>query len=183
MRRSVLSRGRSSSFRSVAGWGARPAKIIALRACGDVRSKRHWYRNRGRFQTPALDAADAGADTERRYSAHQLARASEKAVGEMMEVPLQYEVSTWATRRGSTTRRRDQYIWIECIQAKRALKGLTGFSNAHTSIVCDVWRRRAGTRVKRCGVWACIDRRSVEILVNPAADQSETSARARRAAR
>jgi peptide/nickel transport system substrate-binding protein len=57
--------------------------------------------------TQALTTID---DTKRGI---MLARASEKAVGEMMGlVPLHYEVSTWGTRKGIAYKARaDQYTF------------------------------------------------------------------------
>jgi peptide/nickel transport system substrate-binding protein len=68
--------------------------------------------NRGRFSSPELDALIAKAvviiDDKQRDAA--LALASEKAIELMGLIPLHYEVSTWATRKGiSYTGRADQY--------------------------------------------------------------------------
>ena len=69
--------------------------------------------NRGRFSDAGVDALLTQAlttidDTKRGI---MLARATEKAIGELMGlVPLHYEVSTWATRKGiSYKARADQY--------------------------------------------------------------------------
>jgi peptide/nickel transport system substrate-binding protein len=58
--------------------------------------------NRGRFSSPELDALIAKAvviiDDKQRDAA--LALASEKAIELMGLIPLHYEVSTWASRKG-----------------------------------------------------------------------------------
>ncbi len=99
----------------LAGWGA---------ASGDtsspLRSLLATYNakagmgaaNRGRFSSPELDALIAKAvviiDDKQRDAA--LALASEKAIELMGLIPLHYEVSTWATRKGiNYTGRADQY--------------------------------------------------------------------------
>ena len=71
--------------------------------------------NRGRFSDPGVDALLTQAlttidDTKRGI---MLARASDKAIGELMGlVPLHYEVSTWATRQGINYKARaDQYTF------------------------------------------------------------------------
>ena len=71
--------------------------------------------NRGRFSDAGVDAVLQTAlttidDTKRGL---MLAAASEKAIGEMMGlVPLHYEVSTWATRKGIAYKpRADQYTY------------------------------------------------------------------------
>lgn len=106
----------------LAGWGA---------ASGDtsspLRSLLHTHNakaglgvaNRGRFSSPELDDLIGKAvviiDDEKRDAA--LALASEKAIELMGLIPLHYEVSTWATRKGiQYGGRADQYTIAQFIK-------------------------------------------------------------------
>ncbi len=112
-----FSRGSKLEFSFLlAGWGAESGETSSpLRALLATHDPKQGLgsANRGRFSDAGVDALLTQAlttidDTKRGI---MLARASEKAVGEMMGlVPLHYEVSTWATRQGITyTARADQY--------------------------------------------------------------------------
>ncbi len=102
----------------LAGWGADSGEtsspLRSLLATFDSKQGLG-AANRGRFSDPGVDALLTQAlttiDDNRRGI--MLARASEKAIGEMMGiVPLHYEVSTWATRQGMTYKARaDQYTF------------------------------------------------------------------------
>ena len=99
----------------LAGWGAASgdtsSPLRSLLATYDAKAGMG-AANRGRFSSPELDALIAKAvviidDTQRDAA---LALASEKAIELMGLIPLHYEVSTWATRKGiSYTGRADQY--------------------------------------------------------------------------
>ncbi len=114
-----FSRGSKLEFSFLlAGWGAETGEtsspLRALLATFDSKQGLG-TANRGRFSDPGVDALLTQAlttidDTKRGI---MLARASEKAIGEMMGlVPLHYEVSTWATRQGiSYKARADQYTF------------------------------------------------------------------------
>ena len=102
----------------LAGWGAETGEtsspLRALLATFDAKQGLG-TANRGRFSDPGVDALLTQAlttidDTKRGI---MLARASEKAIGEMMGlVPLHYEVSTWAMRQGVNYKARaDQYTF------------------------------------------------------------------------
>ena len=112
-----FSRGSKLEFSFLlAGWGADSGEVSsplrALLATFDAKQGMG-AANRGRFSDAGVDALLTQAmttidDTKRGI---MLARATEKAVGELMGiVPLHYEVSTWATRHGINYRARaDQY--------------------------------------------------------------------------
>ncbi len=112
-----FSRGSKLEFSFLlAGWGADSGEVSSplrsLLATFDAKQGMG-AANRGRFSDPGVDALLTQAmttidDTKRGI---MLARATEKAVGELMGiVPLHYEVSTWATRQGISYRARaDQY--------------------------------------------------------------------------
>jgi len=112
-----FSRGSKLEFSFLlAGWGAETGEtsspLRALLATFDAKQGMG-TANRGRFSDAGVDALLTQAlttidDTKRGI---MLARASDKAIGEMMGlVPLHYEVSTWATRQGlSYKARADQY--------------------------------------------------------------------------
>lgn len=114
-----FSRGSKLEFSFLlAGWGADSGEtsspLRSLLATFDSKQGLG-AANRGRFSDPGVDALLTQAlttidDTKRGI---MLARASEKAIGEMMGlVPLHYEVSTWATRHGLTYKARaDQYTF------------------------------------------------------------------------
>ena len=114
-----FSRGSKLEFSFLlAGWGADSGEtsspLRSLLATFDSKQGLG-AANRGRFSDPGVDALLTQAlttidDTKRGI---MLARASEKAIGEMMGiVPLHYEVSTWATRQGITYKARaDQYTF------------------------------------------------------------------------
>jgi peptide/nickel transport system substrate-binding protein len=96
----------SSSSASCSPAGARNRRnlVAAARAARHLRPEgRARHANRGRFSDPGVDALLTQAlttidDTKRGI---MLARASEKAVGEMMGlIPLHYEVSTWGDAQG-----------------------------------------------------------------------------------
>ena len=102
-----FSRGSKLEFSFLlAGWGAETGEtsspLRALLATFDTKQGLG-TANRGRFSDAGVDALLTQAlttidDTKRGI---MLARASEKAIGELMGlVPLHYEVSTWATRQG-----------------------------------------------------------------------------------
>jgi peptide/nickel transport system substrate-binding protein len=102
----------------LAGWGAESgdtsSPLRALLGTFDAK-KGIGAANRGRFSSPELDAMTEAAintidDTKRDA---MLAAASEKAIELMGLVPLHYEVSTWATRKGiSYKARADQYTLV-----------------------------------------------------------------------
>jgi peptide/nickel transport system substrate-binding protein len=114
-----FSRGSKLEFSFLlAGWGAETGEtsspLRSLLATYDQKAGLG-TANRGRFSDPGVDALLTQAlttidDTKRGI---MLARASEKAVGELMgRVPLHYEVSTWATRKDlSYKARADQYTF------------------------------------------------------------------------
>jgi peptide/nickel transport system substrate-binding protein len=114
-----FSRGSKLEFSFLlAGWGSETGEtsspLRALLATFDQKAGLG-TANRGRFSDPGVDALLTQAlttidDTKRGI---MLARASEKAVGEMMGlVPLHYEVSTWATRKDLAYKpRADQYTF------------------------------------------------------------------------
>jgi peptide/nickel transport system substrate-binding protein len=114
-----FSRGTKLEFSFLlAGWGAETGEtsspLRALLASFDQKAGLG-TANRGRFSDPGVDALLTQAmttidDTKRGI---MLARASEKAVGELMGlVPLHYEVSTWATRKDLAYKARaDQYTF------------------------------------------------------------------------
>lgn len=99
----------------LAGWGASSGDTSSpLRALLATHNPKAGLgaANRGRFSSPELDALIAKAvviiDDKQRDAA--LALASEKAIELMGLIPLHYEVSTWATRKGiQYTGRADQY--------------------------------------------------------------------------
>ena len=112
-----FSRGSKLEFSFLlAGWGAETGEtsspLRSLLATFDPKLGMG-ASNRGRFSDAGLDALIQTAlgtidDTKRGM---MLAAASEKAIGEQMGlVPVHYEVSTWATRKGIAYRARaDQY--------------------------------------------------------------------------
>jgi peptide/nickel transport system substrate-binding protein len=112
-----FSRGSKLEFSFLlAGWGAESGEnsspLRSLLATFDPKLGMG-ASNRGRFSDAGLDALIQTAlstidDTKRGMI---LAAASEKAIGEQMGlVPVHYEVSTWATRRGIAYKARaDQY--------------------------------------------------------------------------
>jgi len=114
-----FSRGSKLEFSFLlAGWGAETGEtsspLRALLASFDQKAGLG-TANRGRFSDPGVDALLTQAlttidDTKRGI---MLARASDKAVGELMGlVPLHYEVSTWATRKDMAYKARaDQYTF------------------------------------------------------------------------
>jgi peptide/nickel transport system substrate-binding protein len=114
-----FSRGSKLEFSILlAGWGAETGEtsspLRALLATFDQKAGLG-TANRGRFSDPGVDALLTQAlttidDTKRGI---MLARASDKAVGELMGlVPLHYEVSTWATRKDMAYKARaDQYTF------------------------------------------------------------------------
>jgi len=114
-----FSRGSKLEFSFLlAGWGAETGEtsspLRALLASFDQKAGLG-TANRGRFSDPGVDALLTQAmttidDTKRGI---MLARASDKAVGELMGlVPLHYEVSTWATRKDLAYKARaDQYTF------------------------------------------------------------------------
>jgi peptide/nickel transport system substrate-binding protein len=114
-----FSRGTKLEFSFLlAGWGAETGEtsspLRALLASFDQKAGLG-TANRGRFSDAGVDALILSAmtnidDTKRGI---MLARASEKAVGELMGlVPLHYEVSTWATRKDLAYKARaDQYTF------------------------------------------------------------------------
>ena len=114
-----FSRGTKLEFSFLlAGWGAETGEtsspLRALLATFDQKAGLG-TANRGRFSDAGVDALLTQAmttidDTKRGI---MLARASEKAVGELMGlVPLHYEVSTWATRKDLAYKARaDQYTF------------------------------------------------------------------------
>ncbi len=102
----------------LAGWGAESgdtsSPLRALLGTFDA-AKGIGAANRGRFSSPELDAMTEAAintiDDNKRDA--MLAAASEKAIELMGLVPLHYEVSTWATRKGITYKARaDQYTLV-----------------------------------------------------------------------
>jgi peptide/nickel transport system substrate-binding protein len=112
-----FSRGSKLEFSFLlAGWGADTGETSSpLRSLLATYDKTAGLgtANRGRFSDPGVDALLTQAlttidDTKRGIL---LARACEKAVGELTGlVPLHYEVSTWATRKGLAYKARaDQY--------------------------------------------------------------------------
>ncbi|MGH6610708.1 MAG: ABC transporter substrate-binding protein, partial [Burkholderiaceae bacterium] len=114
-----FSRGSKLEFSFLlAGWGAETGETSSpLRALVATFDTKQGFgaANRGRFSDVGVDALLAQAlttidDTKRGI---MLARASDKAIGELMGiVPLHYEVSTWATRQGMNYRARaDQYTF------------------------------------------------------------------------
>jgi peptide/nickel transport system substrate-binding protein len=112
-----FSRGSKLEFSFLlAGWGMRPADLAPRGAARGLRPETGLgTANRGRFSDAGVDAlitqATTTIDDTRRGI--MLGRASEKAVGELTGlVPLHYEVSTWATKKGLTYRARaDQYTF------------------------------------------------------------------------
>ena len=114
-----FSRGSKLEFSFLlAGWGAETGEtsspLRSLLATFDQKAGLG-TANRGRFSDPGVDALLTQAlttidDTKRGI---MLARASEKAIGELMGlVPLHYEVSTWATRKDLAYKARaDQYTF------------------------------------------------------------------------
>jgi peptide/nickel transport system substrate-binding protein len=111
-----FSRGTKLEFSFLlAGWGAESgdtsSPLRALLGTFDAKAGMG-SANRGRFSNEGLDAMITTAvttidDTKRGL---MLAAASEKAIELMGLVPVHYEVSTWATRKGLTYKARaDQY--------------------------------------------------------------------------
>ena len=114
-----FSRGSKLEFSFLlAGWGAETGETSSpLRALLATFDQKQGLgtANRGRFSDAGVDALITEAmttidDTQRGI---MLARASDKSVGELTGlVPLHYEVSTWATRKGLTYKARaDQYTF------------------------------------------------------------------------
>ncbi len=114
-----FSRGTKLEFSFLlAGWGAETGETSSpLRSLLATfnRDLGMGAANRGRFSDAGLDAVLQTAlttidDTKRGLL---LAAASEKAIGELMGiVPVHYEISTWATRKGLSYRARaDQYTY------------------------------------------------------------------------
>lgn len=122
-----FSRGTKLEFSFLlAGWGAETGETSSpLRALLATFNPQIGMgaANRGRFSDAGLDVVLQTAlttidDTKRGL---MLAAASEKAVGELMGiVPLHYEISTWATKKGLAYKARaDQYTYaFEVRQAK-----------------------------------------------------------------
>ncbi|MEK6244816.1 MAG: ABC transporter substrate-binding protein [Pseudomonadota bacterium] len=122
-----FSRGSKLEFSFLlAGWGAETGETSSpLRSLLATFNPQQGMgaANRGRFSDAGLDAVLQTAlttidDTKRGM---MLAAASEKAIGELMGlVPLHYEVSTWATRKGIAYKARaDQYTYaFEVRQSK-----------------------------------------------------------------
>ncbi len=105
----------------LAGWGAASgdtsSPLRALLATNDPKAGMGGA-NRGRFSSPELDALIAKAvvliDDNQRDAA--LAVASEKAIELMGLIPLHYEVSTWASRKGvQYGGRADQYTLAQFV--------------------------------------------------------------------
>lgn len=105
----------------LAGWGAASgdtsSPLRALLATNDPKAGMGGA-NRGRFSSPELDALIAKAvviiDDNQRDAA--LALASEKAIELMGLIPLHYEVSTWASRKGiQYGGRADQYTLAQFV--------------------------------------------------------------------
>jgi peptide/nickel transport system substrate-binding protein len=105
----------------LAGWGAASgdtsSPLRALLATNDPKAGMGGA-NRGRFSSPELDALIAKAvviiDDKQRDAA--LALASEKAIELMGLIPLHYEVSTWASRKGiQYGGRADQYTLAQFV--------------------------------------------------------------------
>ncbi len=105
----------------LAGWGAASgdtsSPLRALLATNDPKAGMGGA-NRGRFSSPELDDLIAKAiviiDDEKRDAA--LALASEKAIELMGLIPLHYEVSTWASRKGiQYGGRADQYTLAQFV--------------------------------------------------------------------
>jgi peptide/nickel transport system substrate-binding protein len=105
----------------LAGWGAASgdtsSPLRALLATNDPKAGMGGA-NRGRFSSPELDALIAKAvviiDDKQRDAA--LAVASEKAIELMGLIPLHYEVSTWASRKGiQYGGRADQYTLAQFV--------------------------------------------------------------------
>jgi peptide/nickel transport system substrate-binding protein len=102
----------------LAGWGAETGETSSpLRALiGSFNAQTGMGQaNRGRFSDAGVDALILTAmtnidDTKRNL---MLAAASDKAIGELQAlIPVHYEVSTWALRKGLTyTGRADQYTY------------------------------------------------------------------------
>ncbi|MGH6644293.1 MAG: ABC transporter substrate-binding protein, partial [Bradyrhizobium sp.] len=114
-----FSRGSKLEFSLLlAGWGAETGETSSpLRALLATFDQKQGLgtANRGRFSDAGVDALLTQAmttidDTKRGI---MLGRASDKAIGEMMGlVPIHYEVSTWATKKGLTYKARaDQYTF------------------------------------------------------------------------
>jgi len=106
----------------LAGWGAASgdtsSPLRALLATSDPKAGMGGA-NRGRFSSPELDALIAKAvviiDDNQRDAA--LAVASEKAIELMGLIPLHYEVSTWASRKGiQYGGRADQYTLAQDVK-------------------------------------------------------------------
>jgi peptide/nickel transport system substrate-binding protein len=106
----------------LAGWGAASgdtsSPLRALLATNDPKAGMGGA-NRGRFSSPELDALIAKAvviiDDNQRDAA--LAVASEKAIELMGLIPLHYEVSTWASRKGiQYGGRADQYTLAQDVK-------------------------------------------------------------------
>jgi len=106
----------------LAGWGAASgdtsSPLRALLATNDPKAGLGGA-NRGRFSSPELDALIAKAvviiDDNQRDAA--LALASEKAIELMGLIPLHYEVSTWASRKGiQYGGRADQYTLAQDVK-------------------------------------------------------------------
>lgn len=106
----------------LAGWGAASgdtsSPLRALLATNDPKAGMGGA-NRGRFSSPELDALIAKAvviiDDKQRDAA--LALASEKAIELMGLIPLHYEVSTWASRKGiQYGGRADQYTLAQDVK-------------------------------------------------------------------
>jgi peptide/nickel transport system substrate-binding protein len=122
-----FSRGSKLEFSLLlAGWGAETGEnsspLRSLLATFDAATGMG-TSNRGRFSDAGVDAMLSTAlttidDTKRSL---MLAAAVEKAVGEMQGlVPLHYEVSTWAMRKGITYRARtDQYTFAFEVTASK----------------------------------------------------------------
>ncbi len=114
-----FSRGTKLEFSlMLAGWGAETGEtsspLRSLLATFDAAAGMG-TANRGRFSDAGVDALLSTAlttidDTKRGF---MLAAAAEKAIGELQGlVPVQYEVSSWAMRKGITYRARaDQYTF------------------------------------------------------------------------
>jgi peptide/nickel transport system substrate-binding protein len=122
-----FSRGSKLEFSILlAGWGAETGETSSpLRALLATFDQKQGLgtANRGRFSDAGVDALITQAtttidDTKRGI---MLGRASEKAVGELTGlVPLHYEVSTWATKKGlSYKARADQYTFAYDVKSSK----------------------------------------------------------------
>jgi peptide/nickel transport system substrate-binding protein len=86
-------------------------------------AKGYGVTNRGRYSNPAMDAllVKAFATTEDKAREALIIEAAEKAMNDTGLIPLHYEVSTWAQRKGlQYTPRTDQYtLAMDLVPAKK----------------------------------------------------------------